>query len=124
MRKMQITIAVLAGLLAAAPATAAEKPHDHAGMAGMAVKTSPVDGDMGAPPAQFSATFPHPMRLTSVVITPKGGDPMAVDVQASTAGETVSVALPKLAPGTYTIAWTASAEDKHTMTGRVRYMVH
>jgi len=127
MRAGRLLIAILAGCLAATPALAADKPHDHAGMTGkanMSVKTSPADGDMGAPPAHFSATFPHAMRLTSLVVTPKGGDPVAIDLKAATAGATVTAPLPKLAPGTYTIAWTATAEDKHTMTGRVRYMVH
>ena len=30
----------------------------------------------------------------------------------------------RLAPSSYTFAWTASGDDNHTMTGRVRYMVH
>ena len=79
---------------------------------------------MGAAPERFSATFPHAMRLTSVVVTPQGGDPLAVDLAGASAGTTVSAALPRLAPGNYTIAWTASGSDNHTMTGRVRYMVH
>jgi methionine-rich copper-binding protein CopC len=79
---------------------------------------------MGAPPAAFSATFEHPMRLTALVITPQGGDPTAVAVPRSAPATTVSVPLPRLAPGVYAFTWTATGADNHTMTGRVRYMVH
>jgi methionine-rich copper-binding protein CopC len=79
---------------------------------------------MGVAPTTFTATFEHAMRLTNVVITPRGGDPIAVAIPSSQPATTVSIALPALAPGNYTFAWTASGADNHTMTGRVRYMVH
>jgi methionine-rich copper-binding protein CopC len=114
--------AVLA-LFATAPLASAQ--HDHGGHAAhSAVQTNPADGAMGAAPETFSATFEHPMRLTGLVITPRGGDPIAVTIPASEAATTASVALPRLAPGNYTFVWTASGADNHTMTGRVRYMVH
>jgi methionine-rich copper-binding protein CopC len=110
-------------LFATAPLAFAQ--HDHgAHGAQSAVETNPADGAMGAAPEAFSVTFEHPMRLTSIVITPRGGDPIAVTVPASAAAMTASVALPRLAPGNYTFVWTASGDDNHTMTGRVRYMVH
>ncbi len=124
---MRSTILILAAALALTAPTrfASAEPHAHgAHIPASAVRTSPADGDMGAPPDRFSATFPHAMRLTSLVVTPRGGDPLAVNVARATSGTTVSAALPRLAPGTYVIAWTASGEDNHTMTGRVGYMVH
>jgi len=99
--------------------------HNHGGHSSHgAAQTDPADGAMGAPPAAFSATFDHPMRLTALVIMPRRGDPIAVTVPASEATKSVRIALPRLAPGNYTFAWTASGPDNHTMTGRVRYMVH
>lgn len=111
--------------LAAAPAAFAQA-HNHGGHAAgpQSVQTTPADGAMGAPPSAFSATFEHPMRLSTLVVTPQRGDPIAVTVPASEAATTVSVALPRLAPGNYTIVWTATGGDNHNMTGRVRYMVH
>ena len=119
-------LAIAAGLALAVQAPMAfAKAHDH-GTHGAAteVQTTPTDGAMGAAPERFTATFPHAMHLTSLVVTPQGGDPMSVDLTSATAGPTVSAPLPRLAPGNYTIAWTASGDDNHTMTGRVRYMVH
>lgn len=123
MRKALLALAAGLALASQAPLVLAQT-HDHAHGAATAVQTTPADGAMGAAPERFSATFPHAMRLTSLVITPQGGDPSSVDVSGATAGATVSAALPRLAPGNYTIAWTASGADNHTMTGRVRYMVH
>ncbi len=123
MSKLPLMIGAVLALFATAPSAAAQHDHgDHGAQS--AVQSNPADGAMGAAPETFSATFEHPMRLTSLVITPRGGDPIAVTIPASAAVTTVSVALPPLAPGNYTFAWTASGDDSHTMTGRVRYMVH
>ncbi len=124
MRKALLALA--AGLTLGSPAPLAfAQAHDHdAHAAATAVQTTPADGAMGAAPERFSATFPHAMRLTSLVVTPRGGDPSSVDLAGATAGATVSAALPRLTPSNYTIVWTASGADNHTMTGRVRYMVH
>lgn len=123
MAKLVATLSAVLALFATAPIAAAQ--HNHGSHdAQSAVQTSPADGDMGAPPQTFSATFEHPMRLTALVITPSGGDPIAVTIPASGAATTASVALPRLSPGAYTFTWTASGDDNHTMTGRVRYMAH
>lgn len=122
----RLIFAIAASLALSAQALPAfAQAHDHnAHDVAREVQTTPADGAMGAAPARFSATFPHAMRLTSVVITPQGGDPLSVDLANAIAGATASVALPRLAPGNYAIAWTASGPDNHTITGRVRYMVH
>lgn len=123
MSKLPLMLGAALALFATAPLAAAQHNHGAHG-AQSSVQTTPSDGEMGAPPQTFDATFEHPMRLTALVITPSGGDPIAVSVPASAAATTASVALPRLAPGNYTFAWTASGDDNHTMTGRVRYMVH
>lgn len=123
MPKLPHMLGAVLALFATAPLAAAQ--HDHGGHGVQsAAQTNPTDGTMGAAPATFSATFEHPMRLTSLVITPRGGDPMSITVPTAAAATTASVALPPLAPGNYTFVWTASGDDNHTMTGRVRYMVH
>lgn len=124
MRTILLAFAAALAIAAQSPSAFAQAHGHGANGDAVVVQTTPSDGTMGAAPEAFSATFPHAMRLTSVVVTPQGGDPLAVDVADASAGTTVSVALPPLAPGSYTIAWTASSDDNHTMTGRVRYMVH
>jgi methionine-rich copper-binding protein CopC len=121
-----LAFALVATLAVFGPSLALAQPHDHGGRGAhsASAQTTPADGEMGAPPAAFSATFEHPMRLTALVITPQGGDPTAVAVPRSAPATTVSVPLPRLAPGVYAFTWTATGADNHTMTGRVRYMVH
>lgn len=123
MHKLPLMLGAVLALFATAPLASAQ--HNHGGHgAQSAAQTTPADGTMGAAPESFSATFEHPMRLTALVITPSRGDPIAVSVPAGEAAISATVALPRLAPGNYTFAWTASGADNHTMTGRVRYMVH
>lgn len=114
-----------------AGAAAAQDPHaGHAGMqhqapAASGVVTTAADGAMThGSPEQFSATFPHPMILKSVTLTAEGQEPIAVTAPTAPPAATVSVALPRLAPGTYTAAWTAEGPDGHKMSGAVSLMVH
>jgi hypothetical protein len=116
-------IGAVVALFATAPLASAQHTHgDHGTQS--AVQTTPADGAMGATPDEFRAVFDHPMRFTGLVITPRGGDPIVVKIPANEAAMSVSIPLPQLTPGNYTFAWTATAADNHTMTGRVRYMVH
>lgn len=121
-----LALASFAALVLAVAAPAFAQSHDHGehGDHDAAIQTTPANGAMGAAPEAFEVTFEHPMRLTALVITPRGGDPIAVTVPPAVPSTTVSVALPSLTPGNYTFAWTATGADNHTMTGRVRYMVH
>lgn len=123
MSRLPLILGAVLALFATAPLAIAQHDHGSHGTQS-AVQTTPGDGAMGAAPQTFTAAFEHPMRLTALVITPSGGDPIAVTIPAGDAATTASVALPRLAPGNYIFTWTASGADHHTMTGRVRYMVH
>ena len=126
-----IRILVLTAALAFAGAAAAQDPHaGHAGMqhqapAASGIVTTPADGAMmqGAP-ERFSVTFPHAMILKTVTLSSEGQAPIVVTAPAAPAAATVSVALPRLAPGTYAAAWAAEGPDGHKMSGSVSFMVH
>ena len=122
---------VLTAALAVAGAAAAQDPHaGHTMPAPSAapqsgVTTAPADGAMThGSPERFSANFPHPMILKTVTLTAQGQAPVVVNVPAAPASAAVSVALPRLAPGSYTAAWTAEGADGHEMSGSIRFMVH
>ena len=126
-----IRIITLTAALAFAGAAAAQDPHAghtmpasaHASMSG--ITTVPADGAMThGSPEQFSATFPHAMILKSVTLTAEGQAPIVVSTPDAPAATTVSVALPRVTPGTYTAAWTAEGPDGHKMSGSTTYMVH
>ena len=122
---------VFTAALAFAGAAAAQDPHaGHTMQAPVAapqsgITTVPADGAMThGSPERFSATFPHPMILKTVTLSAEGQAPVVVNAPAAPAAATVSVALPRLAPGTYTAAWTAEGPDGHKMSGSVSFMVH
>lgn len=123
MRSLVLAVALSAAIFAAAPAFAQSHAHG-GGNAAAAVQTTPSDGAMGSAPTTFTVDFEHAMRLTNLIITPQGGDPIAVRVPQGDPSTSASVPMPSLSPGNYTFAWTATNADNHTMTGRVRYMVH
>lgn len=122
---------VLTAALAFAGAAAAQDPHaghhpqvqTPAPQAG--ITTVPANGAMiEGSPERFTATFPHPMILKTVTLAAEGQEPIVVTAPAAPAAATVSVALPRLAPGSYTAAWTAEGPDGHKMSGNVSFMVH
>ena len=136
-------IALAAAVAVAGPALAQDPHGAHAGMqpsghAGMdhsqhgdaaqsaqGIATTPADGAMlMAPPAEFSVTFPHPMRLSGVTVQAQDQAAVQVAVPEAEAASMVSVALPTLAPATYTLTWTATGADGHEMSGSVEFMVH
>lgn len=126
-----IRVLTLTAALAFAGAAAAQDPHaGHAGMqqqapAASGIVTTPADGAMtSGSPERFSATFPHPMMLKTVTLTAEGQAPIVVTAPTAPAAATVSVALPRLAPGTYAAAWAAEGPDGHKMSGSVSFMVH
>ena len=51
------------------------------------------------------------MILKTVTLTANGREPVVVTAPPAPAAATVSVALPTLAPGTYSAAWTAEGPD-------------
>jgi methionine-rich copper-binding protein CopC len=126
-----IRLITFAAALAVTGAAAAA-PDPHAGHAMQAVAapqsgitTVPANGAMAhGSPERFSATFPHAMILKTVTLTAEGQAPIVVTAPAAPAAATVSVALPRLAPGAYAAAWAAEGPDGHKMSGSISFMVH
>lgn len=121
----------LVAALAFAGAAAAQDPHaghhpqEPAAPTASGITTVPANGAMtSGSPERFTATFPHPMILKTVTLTAEGQSPVVVTAPTAPAAATVSVALPRLAPGTYAAAWTAEGGDGHRMSGSVSFMVH
>ena len=126
-----IRIITLTAALAFAGAASAQDPHaGHTMSAPTAapqsgITTVPADGAMThGSPEQFSATFPHAMILKTVTLTAEGQTPIVIAAPDAPAAATVSVALPRLVPGTYAAAWAAEGPDGHKMSGSSSFMVH
>lgn len=97
----------------------------HGNQAAPGVVTVPADGAMlMGPPATFSITFAHPMRLIGLSLQARGQAVVTVPVPEAPVANHTSVALPSLSPANYALIWTAQGEDGHEMTGAVQFMVH
>lgn len=115
----------LAGTAAAQDPHAGHHPQTQAAAPQSGITTVPSDGAMTqGSPERFSVTFPHAMVLKTVTLTAESQEPIVVTAPAAPAAATVGVALPRLAPGTYTAAWTAEGTDGHKMSGSISFMVH
>ena len=112
-----VALAWLAWLLAAGAALG------HAEL----VESSPADGASVPPPTEVVATFSEAIvgdrsslevRDAAGATIAKGGLDPADPKQV-----TMRVALPPLAPGTYTVRWTAVADDGHVERGTFSFQV-
>jgi copper resistance protein C len=106
--------AVVAGLLAAAPAFA------HTSL----TSSSPAKGEVVEAPKTLVLEFGDTVKLSRVQVVPADGvaQTLAVDRKA-TASKQMTLEAPVLAAGPYTVKWRAIAADGHVMTGDFNFTV-
>lgn len=89
------------------------------------VSSSPADkAQLAEAPKTLNLKFSETAKLAVVKLTSGGKDiPVAVDKAAKPA-ESFSLTLPTLAPGTYTVQWSAvAADDGHLTKGSFSFSV-
>jgi len=85
-------------------------------------KSSPADNSViTASPPNLVLNFSEAARLTVLSIQ-KGSEPKQdLKPLPSAAAQQVSVPLPQLTPGTYTVRWRAVSDDGHVMPGTLHF---
>ncbi len=74
-------------------------------------------------PKSISLTFSESARITAVSIQ-KEQEPKQKLTAPTTAGEQISVEVPTLAAGSYTLTWrVASTDDNHIMSGELHFKI-
>jgi copper resistance protein C len=74
-------------------------------------------------PTSISLTFSESARVTAVSIQ-KDQEAKQTLTAPTTAGEQISIAVPKLSAGSYTLTWrVASTDDNHIMSGELHFKV-
>lgn len=108
-------LAAMLALVAAPPALA------HTAM----TKTSIAENaKLAAAPEEFTATFQHETSIAAVKLETSSGQQVPLDYKPTpTRSKTFKLALPALAPGTYTLSWRAIAKDGHAMPGAVHFSI-
>jgi methionine-rich copper-binding protein CopC len=85
-------------------------------------KSSPADNSViTTPPANLVLNFSEAARLTALSIQ-KGSEPeQKLKSLPTTAAVQISVALPQLTPGTYSVSWRVLSDDGHVMSGALHF---
>lgn len=85
-------------------------------------KASPADGSVvTTSPSRIVLNFSEAARLTAASIQ-KGDEPRQnLKPLPATAARQISVPLPQLTPGSYSVTWRVVSEDGHVMSGTLRF---
>lgn len=116
--KTKLVAALLASLtlaVVAAPAFA------HSAMTQSSIADNAT---LSASPPEFTATFEHETSVAAVKLVSSTGQQVQLNYKPTPAmSKTLTVALPKLAAGSYTLTWRAVAKDGHTMPGSIHFTI-
>jgi copper resistance protein C len=114
MRNSSLVLLAALGLLFAVPVQA------HS----MLSSSDPANGSSTSAPKELSMTFSKDVRLVTLKLTADRIDDIVLPVdRAAPVAKSFVTPLPALAPATYTVSWTASAEDGHVMKGKYSFTV-
>lgn len=84
----------------------------------------PKANSSGAAPEHIMLEFNETTQLTALTLQKEGaGDTQKVGPLPDKPEKMIHVAAPKLEPGTYVLTWRALGDDKHVMSGTVRFTV-
>ncbi len=109
-------LAAAAALAASAPAVAQD--------ATALTASTPADGaELIEAPAALELAFDVPVILDTVALAVATGGVMTLDVADIPEGETVSVPLPALGPGTYTVVWRVADAEGASRSGSFSFTV-
>ncbi|HLY53434.1 MAG TPA: copper resistance CopC family protein [Steroidobacteraceae bacterium] len=84
----------------------------------------PADGAvLRAAPARVVLTFSEPARLAVLWVAPENGARRRIASLPVEAAPEISVPLPPLSPGRYTLTWRVIGSDGHVVPGELRFTV-
>jgi methionine-rich copper-binding protein CopC len=113
-----VVVISLSMLLNAALASAHSFPQKESPAAGESLSTSP---------SQISIKFDAPIELLFAqlqVIAPDGKNEALSSPQVGADGSTLSVRVPQLAPGDYTVKWSVVCIDTHHTSGAYEFTIN
>jgi methionine-rich copper-binding protein CopC len=105
----------LALLFAAAAATASAHSQLHS--------STPAEASTVAPPSQVVLGFSEVSQLTALTLEQGSGPAHKIAPLPPQPAQQLSVGLPKLAPGAWTLTWRVIGSDGHITHGTVHFTV-
>jgi methionine-rich copper-binding protein CopC len=83
----------------------------------------PADGTTGTAPEHIVLTFSEAVRITAMTLQREGEEARKVVPLPTAAAAQLTIPLPKLAPGKYTLSWRVLGEDGHMVSGALHFTV-
>jgi methionine-rich copper-binding protein CopC len=85
-------------------------------------KSSPADNSViTTPPSTLVLNFSEAARLTALSIQKGSESPQKLKPPPTAAAQQISVPLPQLTPGTYSVSWRVVSDDGHMMSGALHF---
>jgi methionine-rich copper-binding protein CopC len=83
----------------------------------------PADGSAGKAPEQIVLTFSEAARITAMSLQREGEEPRKLTPLPAEMAARITVPLPKLLPGKYTLSWRVVGDDGHVVPGALHFTV-
>jgi methionine-rich copper-binding protein CopC len=104
---------------ASAPLLLVATAHAHAHL----TAAVPADGSSGKAPEHIVLTFSETARITALNLQRQGEEPRKLTPLPVEKAARITVPLPKLLPGSYTLSWRVVGEDGHVVPGVLHFTV-
>ena len=83
----------------------------------------PADGSVGKAPEHIVLTFSEAARLTAMTLQREGEEPRKLTPLPAEMATRLTIPLPKLSPGRYTLSWRVVSDDGHVVPGALHFTV-
>jgi copper resistance protein C len=85
--------------------------------------SEPRDGSTTKAPEHLVLAFSEAARLTAVTLQREGGELRKLAPLPTTMAARITLPLPRIEPGKYTLSWRAVGEDGHLTSGALHFTV-
>ena len=83
----------------------------------------PAEDSAGTAPQQVVLTFSEAARITSMTLQREGEEPHKLTPLPAEVAARITVPLPRLSPGKYTLSWRVVGDDGHIVPGALHFTV-
>lgn len=83
----------------------------------------PPEGSSGKAPERVVLSFSEAARITTMTLQREGEEPRKLTPLPAEMAARITVPLPRLSPGKYTLSWRAIGSDGHVVPGALHFTV-
>jgi methionine-rich copper-binding protein CopC len=83
----------------------------------------PTEGSVGKAPEHVVLSFSEAARLTAMTLQREGEEPRKLTPLPADMATRITIPLPKLSPGRYTLSWRVVSDDGHVVPGTLHFTV-